>query len=128
MDTEERIYLEEVKMSASHPQLLETTIAATLRTPRPIELIQLCSDGDDLSVLGHLAVCASDGSADDGEDIGAATMCNFPDESGAWIRTAMAAKMFAHGATASEIIGVVLSLNTLKQRLDSFKTALVCTD
>ena len=128
VDTKERIYLEDVVISASLPQLSETAIETTLQTPRPLELHRLYDDEGNLSATGELAICASDGSADEGEGVGAATMCNFPDESGGWVKTAIAAKMFAHGATAAEIIGVILTLHTLKQRLDSFKTALVCTD
>ena len=126
--TEESIYLEDVEMSTPHPQLSETTEITTLRAPRPKELIRLGIDGEHLSVLGQVAVCVSDGSADEGEGVGAATWCSFPEKSGEWIRRAVAAKMFAHGATGSEIIGVILSLHTLKQHLDSFRSALVCTD
>ena len=126
--TEESIYLEYVDMSTALPELLETSTAARLQTPRPKELIQLCQITDDLSVLGETAVCVSDGSADEGEGCGAATWCNFPIEESNWIKTAITAKMFTQGATASEIIGVILSLHTLKQHLDSFKIALVHTD
>lgn len=130
LDTKQRVYLEEVTLSEIRPLTFETSISATLEAPRPTELTQLCGDDEhhNLTIVGEIALCASDGSIDDGEGIAAASLYNLPDGCRECKKLVITAKMFAHGATGSEIIGVALSLHTLKLHLRSFRTAVVFTD
>ena len=72
----------------------------------PHNLGCLCPDGTDLTQYPSVAVCISDGSADDKCGIAAASICIFPIDSSEWEDPAAAIKMYARGSATSELVGM----------------------
>ena len=94
----------------------------------PHDLGCVCPDGTDLKQYPNLAVCISDGSADEKCGIAAASICIFPSDSSEWEDPAAAIKMYARGSATAELVGMAFSLNTLLQNPAKFETAVVYTD
>ena len=94
----------------------------------PFNLGCVCPDGTDLTQYPNVAVCISDGSADDKCGIAAASISIFRNDSIEWEDPAAAIKMYARGSATSELVGMAFSLNTLLQNLAKFDTAVVYTD
>ena len=88
----------------------------------------VCPDGTDLTQYPNVAVCISDGSADEKCGIAAASICIFPSDSNEWEEPAAAIKMYARGSATAELVGMAFSLNTRLQNPANFETAVVYTD
>ena len=94
----------------------------------PHNLGCVCPDGTDLTQYPNVAVCISDGSADEKCGIVAASICIFPSDSSELEDPAAAIKMYARGSATSELVGMAFCLNTLLQNLSNLETAVLYTD
>ena len=117
--TNEYVFLEGATLAEVCAQPCESDSVSFSNERCPHDLGCVCPDGTDLTQYPNVAVCISDGSADDKCGIAAASICIFPNDSIEWEDPAAAIKMYARGSATSELVGMAFSLNTLLQNVSN---------